>query len=92
MTYNNQKPMTSGQRLTQPSVGGITVHTPTQRYWRDKAAGYFAGPSGANTPLHRIRHYETGCVAMDCLEPDGDLYRVVSGNWTIVRPAGNQGW
>lgn len=74
--------LTVHQRVGTPWVGGAMFHTPSQRDFRNKQLGYYADSvSGAHAPVRHARKHPTGAASAYTMEPDGDLYLSVMGDW-----------
>lgn len=80
--------LTSHTRCATPWVGGRGFHTPTQRDFRNKAMGYYATPTVVDAPTRKLTRKTTGAATMETLEPDGQLFRSVTGTWGRVVRAG----
>lgn len=85
----------SAARLSTPRIGGWQFLTPNQSFWRAQQLGRMGAmaataTTGAHAPARMIRKHPTGAASMETLEPDGQLYRSVLGDWGRPTRAGRR--
>lgn len=73
-----------------PWVGFRSFFTPAQADFRRTYNGFFATPQlGAHAKLRLMRKLPTGAATAETLDPDGALWRQVTGSWGRPTRAGH---
>ena len=76
-------------KFMTPWVGGRAFFSPYQKDFRNKQLGFWAtGSLGTHARARLLRRHDTGSATIETLEPDGDMWRQVTGSWGQLRRAG----